>query len=161
MNDKILSIEQLIKIINDIKKTKKKIIATSGCFDIIHAGHIQYLEEAKSRGDVLIILLNSDFSVKKIKGKFRPIVPQDERAIVISGLGSVDYVCIFEETTPCRMLELLKPDIFIKGGDYSSKNIPEKEVMDKNGGRIEFVSLIDKCSSTNIIKKIINGKEEE
>lgn len=159
MNNKIITRELIKKVAEDEKKQNKRIAVTSGCFDIIHAGHVQYLEEAKTKGDILIVLLNSDYSVKGLKGNLRPIVPQEERAVVIAGLGCVDYVCIFDESTPCNMLELIKPDVFVKGGDYSSKQIPEEDVMIKYGGKVEYVSLIENCSSTNIINKIMSIKE--
>lgn len=140
--------------INELKSEGKKVVSTSGCFDIVHAGHVTYLEEAKTKGDVLIVLLNSDSSVRRLKGDNRPIVNEEERATVIAGLGCVDYVCLFDESTPCEMISKLQPDIFIKGGDYKGKHIPEMYVMSLYGGKVEYVSMIDGCSSTNIIEKI-------
>lgn len=154
MISKILSEEELIHIVNKLHNEKKVIISTSGCFDILHAGHIMYLEEAKARGDYLVLLLNSDASVRSLKGLERPIVPQEERAQVVAGLQSVDYVCIFEDTTPCRMIERIKPNIVVKGGDYQGKHIPEMDVVSKYGGKVEYVSIKDGCSSTNIIERV-------
>lgn len=137
-----------------MKLEGKTVAATSGCFDILHAGHVTYLEEAKKHGDTLVLLLNTDSSVRRLKGAERPIVPEDERATVIAGLGCVDYVCLFGEATPCHAIECFKPDIWIKGGDYEGKHIPEMDIMQSYGGRVEYVCMVDGCSSTNIIKKI-------
>lgn len=154
MKSKILSLSDMARKINELKSEGKKVVSTSGCFDIVHAGHVTYLEEAKTKGDVLIVLLNSDSSVRRLKGDNRPIVNEEERATVIAGLGCVDYVCLFDESTPCEMISKLQPDIFIKGGDYKGKHIPEMDVMSLYGGKVEYVSMIDGCSSTNIIEKI-------
>lgn len=162
MHNKIVELGKLKEIIIELKHQGKRIISTSGCFDILHAGHVTYLEEAKAKGDILIIFLNSDNSVRKIKGDERPIVPQEERAIVIAGLGCVDYVCIFDEETPCGVIEKVQPDVVIKGGDYRGKHIPEMDVVTNYGGKVEYVSLVEGRSSTNIIEKIksLCSKEE-
>lgn len=154
MKNKILTPDEMARKICELKSEGQKVVSTSGCFDIIHAGHVTYLEEAKEKGDILVVLLNSDTSVKRLKGTERPIVSESERAIVLSGLGCVDYVCIFDESTPCEMISRLQPDSFIKGGDYKGKYIPEMDVMKPYGGKVEYVSMVDGCSSTNIIEKI-------
>ena len=161
MKTKIVNLDMLTDIVKKLHSEKKKVVSTSGCFDILHAGHVTYLEEAKNKGDVLVLLLNSDKSVKGLKGDERPIVPQKERAIVIAGLESVDYVCIFDESTPCEAIRRFKPDAFIKGGDYKGIHIPEMDVLSEYGGCVEYVSMVDGCSSTNIIEKIkgMNTKE--
>lgn len=155
MKNKIVDADVLQRIVFEEKKNGKKIAATSGCFDIIHAGHVVYLEAAALLGDIFIIFLNSDNSIQKLKGKKRPIVPERERAIVLSGLACVDYICIFDEMTPCQMIDKVKPDCFIKGGDYKGKRIPEKDVMEKIGGKVEYMVMRDGCSTTNIIEKIL------
>lgn len=157
MKNKLLGLDVLVLEVDRLRKQEKKIVSTSGCFDILHAGHVAYLEEAKAKGDVLIVFLNSDSSVKRLKGEQRPIVPENERAMVIAGLEAVDYVCIFHEQTPCSVIEKIKPDIVIKGGDYSGKIIPEMDVVNTYGGRVEYVSMTQGCSSTNIIEKIKRG----
>ena len=126
-----------------------------------HAGHVTYLEEARNKGDVLVVLLNSDSSVRKLKGETRPIVPQEERAIVLAGLACVDYICIFSEKTPCSIIDVIQPDIVVKGGDYDGKWIPEMDSVALYGGRVEYVSLVNGCSTTNIVKKIENLVREE
>lgn len=152
--DKIVCEEELRVIIDKCKNQGLKVVTTSGCFDILHAGHVMYLAEAKERGDVLVVLLNSDMSVRELKGIQRPVVPQDERACVLSGLESVDYVCIFNDRTPCRIIENVKPDIVVKGGDYQGKHIPEMDTVSLYGGVVEYVHLKEGCSSTSIIEKI-------
>lgn len=161
MKNKILTLKELEHIVQAKKQHGRVIATTSGCFDILHSGHVQYLEQAKSKCDVLIVLLNSDKSVKALKGDERPIVPENERAFVIAGLESVDYVCIFDDLTPCALIENLQPDLVIKGGDYRGKKIPEMESVKKYGGKVEYVDLVDGCSSTNIIEKIkkLGGKK--
>jgi rfaE bifunctional protein nucleotidyltransferase chain/domain len=136
------------------RKAGKRIVATSGCFDILHAGHVTYLEEARAKGDILVVMLNTDCCVQRLKGKERPIVPQKERMQVIAGLQSVNYVILFEEDTPCTLISQMMPDVFVKGGDYRGKDIPEMTAVAEYGGRVEYVSLVEGCSSTNIIEKI-------
>lgn len=154
MKDKILDIKQLQLVTQKLKKEHKKIVATSGCFDLLHAGHVTYLEEAKNIGDVLVVLLNSDQSVHRLKGETRPIVPEKERAQVIAGLGCVDYVCIFDEQTPCEKYLMFQPDYIVKGGDYQGKTIPEMETVATYGGKIAYLSFVEGHSTTNIIEKI-------
>lgn len=154
MKNKIMELDSLLVEVEKLRKQGRKIVSTSGCFDILHAGHVTYLEEAKRKGDALIILLNSDTSVKQLKGEERPVVPQTERAVVIAGLESVDYVCIFSEKTPCDIIKKIKPDVVIKGGDYEGKHIPEMDVTAEYGGHVEYVVMVDGCSSTNIIEKV-------
>lgn len=158
--DKIVTLEQLEKLIGCAKQQGKIIVSTSGCFDILHAGHVTYLEEAKAKGDTLVVLLNSDRSVRGLKGSTRPIVPERERAIVIAGLASVDYVCIFSDRTPCGIIDRLQPDIVVKGGDYAGKQIPEMDSVASYGGRVEYVNVVDGCSTTNIVEKIRKTMEE-
>ena len=154
MKNKIFSRENLIKITADLKTHGKHIVATSGCFDILHAGHVTYLEKAKAKGNILVVCLNSDKSVKTLKGKERPIVCEKERALVIAALEAVDFVYIFDEPTPCSIYKAIKPDLIIKGGDYVGKTIPEMEIVKEYGGAVEYVDFVNGCSSTNIIEKI-------
>ncbi|HSA06918.1 MAG TPA: D-glycero-beta-D-manno-heptose 1-phosphate adenylyltransferase [Candidatus Gastranaerophilales bacterium] len=151
---KILEINELIKTIAGLKAENKVIVTTNGCFDILHAGHVRYLKHAKELGDVLILCLNSDKSVKRLKGESRPLNSQADRAEVLSCLSSVDYVTVFEEDTPSEILEKIKPDIHVKGGDYSEETLPEADVIKKAGGKIRFIPLVEGRSTTNIINKI-------
>ena len=139
-----------------LKKENKKTVFTNGCFDILHIGHVRYLKESAKYGDVLIIGLNSDSSVKKLKGETRPINNELDRAELLSELNFVDYVVIFDEDTPQKLLDEIKPDIYTKGADYTLETLPEASVVIKNGGKVEFINLIEGKSTTNVIKKITN-----
>ena len=133
----------------------KKIVFTNGCFDILHVGHVRYLRTAKNFGDVLIVGLNTDESVRKLKGASRPINNQDDRAEVLLGLKAVDYVIFFGENTAENLIAELQPDIYVKGGDYTLDTLPEAEIVQSYGGRVELVNLVAGKSTTNIIKKLI------
>ncbi len=160
MKKKIITLDELEKEVQKAKRQGQRVVSTSGCFDILHAGHVMYLAEAKARGDILVVLLNSDSSVRALKGHLRPIVPEQERATVIAGLESVDYVCIFSDRTPCSIIERIQPDIVVKGGDYAGVHIPEMDSTAIYGGRVTYVSMIDGCSTTNIVEKIKKTMEE-
>lgn len=152
---KIVSLQRLQGSLKNINKKNKTIVFTNGCFDIIHAGHVRYLNKAKSLGDVLIVGLNSDASVKLIKGDKRPIVPQEERAEVLSGLEAVDYVVLFNEPTPIKLINAVLPDILVKGADWASGAIVGADVVRAKGGRVARIKLVKGKSTTNIIKKIL------
>lgn len=154
LNSKIVPREKLAGVAHEAHLCGKTVAATSGCFDIIHAGHVTYLQDARERADMLVVLLNSDSSVKSLKGNERPIVPEEKRATVLAALESVDFVCIFDEKTPCAAYADFQPDIVIKGGDYDGQHIPEMDTVDIYGGKVEYVSLVEGCSSSNIIEKI-------
>ncbi len=134
---------------------KSKIVFTNGCFDIIHAGHVRYLKKARALGDILIVGLNSDSSVRSIKGAKRPLVPQKERAEVLGALEAVDYVVIFKGPTPIKLIEAIKPDILVKGADWTKKEMVGADVVRKHGGRLARIRLVPGISTTKIIKKIL------
>ncbi|HET6490962.1 MAG TPA: D-glycero-beta-D-manno-heptose 1-phosphate adenylyltransferase [Syntrophales bacterium] len=152
---KIYRRNELRAEVNRLKREGKKVIFTNGCFDILHAGHTRYLREAKKLGDVLILALNSDSSVRSIKGEKRPIVPESERAEVVAALASVDYVTIFDELTPLELIEFLQPDVIVKGGDWAEKDIVGAEAVAKWGGRVAIMPEIEGASTTNVIEKIL------
>ncbi|MDI6802465.1 MAG: D-glycero-beta-D-manno-heptose 1-phosphate adenylyltransferase [Bacteroidota bacterium] len=152
---KIVSKEELISIRALQKKQKKKIVFTNGVFDIIHRGHVEYLMKAKSAGDVLIVGLNSDASVRRIKGDKRPIVSQQDRAFVLANLCPVDFVCIFEEETPLKLIEDILPDVLVKGADWNIENIVGKNIVEANGGKVATIEFIQDRSTTNIVDTII------
>ncbi|MSP18574.1 MAG: D-glycero-beta-D-manno-heptose 1-phosphate adenylyltransferase [Bdellovibrionales bacterium] len=154
LEEKILSHAQITKISQELRSLGKKIVTSNGCFDLIHLGHISYLIEAASLGDLLIVGINSDASVKKLKGNDRPINCELTRAKQVAALESVDFVTIFNEDTPENILALIKPWIHVKGGDYLPANLPEKAVVEANGGKVICVSLVDGYSTTELIKKI-------
>ena len=143
-----------INFIKKIKAERKKIVFTNGCFDLLHVGHIRYLSHAKKLGDFLIIGLNSDRSVKKLKGKDRPINSFEDRAILLSALNSVDLVIKFEEQTPENLIKDIVPDVLVKGGDYNIEDIVGYQIVIKNGGQVKNLSFYDGYSSTNYIDKI-------
>lgn len=154
MKEKIKTKDEILKIVPNLKKEKKTVVFTNGCFDIIHVGHARYLKEAKSLGDVLIVGINSDESVKKLKGSGRPVFRQNERAEMLSSLESVDYVVIFNEDTPVNIISLIKPDIHVKGGDYEPDSIPEAETVKSCGGEVKIVKFHHGFSTTSIIGRI-------
>ena len=143
-----------INFIKKIKAERKKIVFTNGCFDLLHVGHIRYLSHAKKLGDFLIIGLNSDRSVKKLKGKDRPINSFEDRAILLSALNSVDLVIKFEEQTPENLIKDIVPDVLVKGGDYNIEDIVGYQIVIKNGGQVKTLSFYDGYSSTYYINKI-------
>ena len=140
-------------VVTTLKAEGKKIVFTNGCFDILHVGHVRYLKEAKALGDILILGLNSDCSVKSLKGSNRPINNESDRAEVLSALKAIDYVVIFDEKTAENIVGEVKPDIYAKGGDYSIDTLPEAKIVAEHGGKTVLLQLVDGKSSTNIINK--------
>jgi rfaE bifunctional protein nucleotidyltransferase chain/domain len=141
-------------LIDKLHMDGKTIVATNGCFDILHVGHVRYLEKTKSFADVSIVLLNSDKSVKSIKGPTRPINNENDRAEVLGALRSVDYVVLFDEDSPRNLLDEMKPDVYTKGADYTMETLPEADIMKKNGTRVEFIEFVQGKSTTRIIEKV-------
>ncbi|MCX6148784.1 MAG: D-glycero-beta-D-manno-heptose 1-phosphate adenylyltransferase [Candidatus Kapabacteria bacterium] len=136
------------------KSNNKKIVFTNGVFDILHVGHVSYLEKAKQLGDILVLGLNSDASVKKLKGDSRPINNEIDRANVLLGLKSVDYVCIFDEETPLNLIKSVNPSVLVKGADYSIENIVGADFVQKNGGEVKTITFIEGKSTTSTIAKM-------
>lgn len=146
--------ENLRAIIEKLHSEGKTVVATNGCFDILHVGHVRYLEKTKSFADYLIVLLNSDISVKLIKGPNRPINNEKDRAEVLNALRCVDYVVLFDEESPRNLLDEIKPDVYTKGADYTIETLPEADIMKKNGTRVEFIDFVEGKSTTSIINKM-------
>ncbi len=146
--------EDLQELLKKLRAEGKTIVTTNGCFDILHVGHVRYLEETKKFGDVLIVALNSDASVRRLKGENRPINNEMDRAEVLNGLKSVDYVVLFDEDSPADLLSKIKPDVHTKGADYTIETLPEAKIILENGGRVEFIKFVEGKSTTNTIKKI-------
>jgi len=140
-----------------LKSQGKRVVFTNGCFDILHVGHVRYLRKAKNQGDVLIIGLNSDRSVRAIKGEKRPVVPEGERAEILAALEFVDYVVLFDEPDPLALIEALKPNMLVKGADWPKSRIVGRELVEKTGGRVVRVPLVAGASSTGVIEKIIKA----
>jgi len=155
-NKKIVSLKKLIQVVKKLKKQGKKIVTTNGVFDILHLGHVKYLEEAKKLGNVLIVGVNTDKSVRLNKGDKRPINDEKSRLGVLAGLESVDYVFLFNEKDPREWLSQIKPNIHVKAGDYKSHQIIEKNVVEKNGGKIVIVKMERGYSTTGLINKILD-----
>jgi len=148
--ERILSLDNFTKILEDLRNHKKKIVFTNGCFDILHMGHVKYLEEAKKLGDVLVVGINSDDSVTKLKGKNRPINSLNDRAYIIASLKSVDYVIPFDDDTPIQLISAVIPDILVKGGDYKNKKV----VGDAIAKELVLIDFLEGKSTSNTITKI-------
>ncbi len=151
---KVLKLEELLQILPPIRKGKK-VVFTNGCFDILHAGHVHYLNECKRLGDILVVGINSDNSVRRLKGPKRPIIPLEERAFVLSQLGSVDFVVPFEEDTPIKLIEEIKPDVLVKGGDWPKEQIVGREFVESYGGKVLTIPFKFDVSTSKIIERIL------
>ncbi len=151
----LVTLDEMIKIRKKLKENSKSVVFTNGCFDLIHAGHIDYLLKSKSLGDILIVGLNTDNSIKKIKGETRPIISQDQRAFVLSNIKPVDYVCFFDEETPERIISELIPDILVKGSDWPIDKIVGRQIVESNGGKVVTIDFVNNQSTSNIIKIIL------
>jgi len=154
LNNKIKSLAELKKIRDQLRRSGKKVVFTNGVFDLLHRGHVEYLEKARLLGDVLILGLNSDASVKTVKGSWKPLVDQEDRASVLAGLSSVDYVCYFDEETPYVIISALLPDILVKGGDYQLDEIVGRDVVEAGGGKVVTIPLTHGKSTTEVVKRI-------
>lgn len=154
---KIKSLKLLEKELLKLKEEKKKIVFTNGCFDILHFGHAKYLQEAKNKGDILVVGVNSDSSVRKIKGEKRPIVDEKNRLGLLSALESIDYLVLFNEDTPLKVIKALKPDVLIKGADWDKDDIVGSDIVQAYGGKVLTIKLVKGLSTTNLIKKIVGS----
>lgn len=145
--------EELRALIDKLHSEGKTVVTTNGCFDILHVGHVRYLEKTKTFADRLIVLLNSDKSVRSIKGPTRPINCEEDRAEILSALRCVDYVVLFDEDSPRNLLDEMKPDVYTKGADYNMDTLPEADIMRKNNTRVEFIEFVPGKSTTKTIEK--------
>lgn len=150
----LVSLDTLSKLVLEQKLNSKKIVFTNGCFDIIHSGHIYYLAEAKKLGDILIVGLNSDDSVRRLKGENRPVNNQFDRAMVLSALKPVDFVVFFDEDTPLNLIQAINPDVLVKGADYKLEEIVGADFVQKNGGQVVTIKLVEGKSTSTIINSI-------
>lgn len=155
MNNIFQNYREFQKTIDQLKSEHKKIVFTNGVFDIIHRGHVEYLSEASSFGDVLIVGLNSDKSVNIIKGEKRPIVKQENRAYVLANLKPVDFVVIFDEDNPFKLINSILPDVLVKGGDWEEDRIIGADIVKQNGGEVKRIKYVENNSSSNIIEEIL------
>lgn len=150
----LLKRENIRNFIEKLQKSGKTIVVTNGCFDILHVGHVRYLQKTKSFADYSIVLLNSDKSVKAIKGENRPINTELNRAEILCALSCVDFVVLFDENSPADLIDEIKPDVYTKGADYTMETLPEADIMRKNNIKVEFITFVEGQSTTNIINKI-------
>jgi D-glycero-beta-D-manno-heptose 1-phosphate adenylyltransferase len=153
--EKVLAREDLPVRVNELKQRGLRIVFTNGCFDILHPGHLSYLQKARSLGDVLIVGINSDRSVKELKGNLRPIFDQEERCELLSGLESVNFITIFDESTPRDLIKVILPDVLVKGGDWSLEQIVGREEVEASGGRVVSLPYEEGYSSSAIIQRIL------
>jgi rfaE bifunctional protein nucleotidyltransferase chain/domain len=151
---KILGWEALKAEVERRRALGERIAFTNGCFDILHVGHVRYLKEARATGDLLVLGLNSDLSVRAIKGERRPLVPEQERAEVVAALAAVDYVTLFDEETPLRLIEHLRPDCLVKGADWKEEAVVGRDAVRSWGGRVVLIPFVEGASTTNIVEKI-------
>ena len=157
-----MTIEEAILRFGRKKRNGRRVVFTNGCFDLLHPGHIQSLEQARALGDALIVGINGDASVRELKGPGRPMMVAADRAEVLSALGAVDFVVVFDDETPELALEQLQPDVHAKGADYAPPNgkpIPEREIVEAYGGRVEFLPLVEGISTTALTERITAGAE--
>ncbi len=153
----LLTLEEAKAVVNFHQQQGRTVVFTNGCFDILHAGHVQYLNKAKALGDVLVVAINSDASVKRLKGEKRPINTQEDRAYLLKNLKAVDVVLCFEDDTPLSVIETLLPDVLVKGADWAVENIVGKEIVEAHGGSVQTISFLDGHSTTGTIEKILNA----
>jgi D-beta-D-heptose 7-phosphate kinase/D-beta-D-heptose 1-phosphate adenosyltransferase len=155
MKQKIKERKELLKIIKTLKAKGSRIVFTNGCFDLLHIGHIRYLEKARTLGDILVVGVNSDSSVRKLKGTKRPVLPVKERAEILSGLECVDYITIFDEIDPLKLITSIKPNVLAKGGDWTKEQIVGREVVERSGGEVVIIPFIKGASTSNLIEIIL------
>ncbi len=153
---KILPRDELVAVLESLRSTGKKIIFTNGCFDLLHAGHVKYLQQARNLGDLLVLGLNSDDSIRRLKGPKRPLLEEAERAQILAALDCIDYLAVFDEDTPLELLQTIRPQILVKGGDYLPDEVVGKDLVESYGGRVELIHFVDGKSTTNIIDKILS-----
>ena len=153
--DKVRTAADLKEILDEARRRSLHIVFTNGCFDLLHVGHVRYLEEARSAGDLLVVAVNSDVSVSCIKGPLRPVTPEKERGELVAALHCVDYVCFFDTPDPLELIELLRPDVLVKGADWPLEKIIGADRVQERGGRVVRIPLTPEASTTSIIEKII------
>ena len=154
---KVLNVRALSRIRKGLRRQRKKVVFTNGTFDIIHRGHVEYLQAARKLGDVLVVGLNTDTSIRRLKGKGRPVNKNADRAAVVAALGCVDYVCFFGDNTPERLIRILVPDMLVKGADWKIRDIVGKDIVERHGGTVRTIRLTRGRSTTNTIKRVLRA----
>jgi len=160
MRKKIQPLSKLVKIREELRRQGKKVVFTNGCFDLLHSGHIHLFREAKKLGDVLLVAVNDDASVEKIKGAFRPVFPLEERLEVLEAIGDVDYLTFFSEETPQEIIASLLPDVLVKGGDWSPEEVVGRSEVEEAGGEVVVIPYLKGYSSSAIIEKILDSRRD-
>ncbi len=160
VNGKILSSEMLLRERERLRAEGKRLVFTNGCFDILHVGHVRYLQKARELGDVLLVAINSDRTVRELKGEGRPIMNEDERAEMLAALSAVDYVTVFDDVSPRRLISELLPDVLVKGGDYALDEIHGREEVERAGGRVVSLPFVEGASTSGIIEKIAISNQQ-
>ncbi len=153
----LINREKIAEFVRKLQQGGKTVVATNGCFDILHVGHVRYLQKTKSFADYCVVLLNSDKSVRSIKGEQRPINNENDRAEILCALSCVDYVVLFDEDSPRNLLDEIKPDVYTKGADYTMETLPEADIMLKNNTKVEFIEFVQGKSTTSTIEKMKNS----
>ena len=154
-DQKIKTLDEIIRLRSHFREVGKKLVFTNGCFDILHVGHVRYLNHARSLGDILVVGINSDRSVREIKGESRPIVPEEERAEILAALTCVDFVFIFDDPTPKQIIEAIVPDVLVKGADWDITAIVGRDTVENAGGIVSNIPLVEGASTTDLIKKVL------
>ena len=161
MKEKIKERKKLRGIVENLKAKGKRVVFTNGCFDLLHVGHVRYLEQAKALGDILIVGINGDHSVRGLKGPLRPILPVEARAEILSGLGCIDYITVFDEPTPLELITLLKPHVLVKGGDWTKDEVVGREIVEGLGGKVHLLPFVEGSSTSNLIEAILKRYEKK
>jgi len=154
---KIKSLEEIVRLRGKLRESGQRLVFTNGCFDILHVGHVRYLNRARALGDRLVVALNSDLSVRRIKGALRPVIPEMERAEVLAALASVDYLFLFDDVTPQRIIDAIVPDVLVKGSDWEISRVVGRETVERAGGAVLTVPMVEGSSTSGIIRKVLEN----
>jgi rfaE bifunctional protein nucleotidyltransferase chain/domain len=156
---KVKTLDELVPLVRDARRRGKRVVFTNGCFDLLHRGHVRYLDQARHLGDLLIVAINSDASVRALKGADRPVMSHEERAEIVAALAVVDYVVIFEELDPERVIGAVEPDVLVKGGDWPVDQVVGRQIVEGRGGRVTTLPYVEGASSSALLHRIRTGKE--
>jgi len=156
LSQKFKSLDEIVRLRKELSLSNKRLVFTNGCFDILHVGHVRYLNRARSLGDLLVVAVNSDHSVQSIKGASRPVIPEMERVEVLAALKCVDYLFLFDDPTPQRIIESIVPDVLVKGSDWKLSDVVGRDVVESNGGSVVTIPIVERTSTTGIIQTVLD-----